>query len=88
MPSGARKPMLASCSTTSISNAASSGTSNGPLAAERVVRNQEDINMGVNSTLTKMADLLSKIIENVMIVSGIIALVWILAFLLVGMADK
>ena len=44
--------------------------------------------MQTNICPTKYSDMLSKIFEKLMVASGTIALVWILAFLLVAMIDK
>lgn len=44
--------------------------------------------MQTNTLTTKRTDLMSKLIEKLMVASGTIALVWILAFLLVAMIEK
>jgi len=44
--------------------------------------------MQTNIFSTKPSDLLSKVINKLMIAIGTIALVWILAFLVVAMIDK
>ena len=44
--------------------------------------------MQTNSLNTKISGVASKLIDKLMIASGVIALVWILAFLLVAMMDK
>jgi len=45
-------------------------------------------NMQANIFSTKISCMVSKAIEKMMVVSGTIALVWILAFLLVAMIEK
>jgi hypothetical protein len=45
-------------------------------------------NMQTNSGSTKVSDVASKVIDKIMMATGIIAYVWILAFLLVGMIAK
>ena len=45
-------------------------------------------NMQTNSDATKVSDVASKVIDKIMMATGIIAYVWILAFLLVGMIAK
>jgi hypothetical protein len=44
--------------------------------------------MQTNSDSTKVSDVASKVIDKIMMATGIIAYVWILAFLLVGMIAK
>jgi hypothetical protein len=44
--------------------------------------------MQTHSDSTKISDLTSKVIDKIMMATGIIAYVWILAFLLVGMIAK
>ena len=44
--------------------------------------------MQTNSFNTKVSEVTSKLIDKIMVASGAIALVWILAFLLVAMIDK
>ena len=44
--------------------------------------------MQTNSLNTKISGVASKLIDKLMIASGVIALAWILAFLLVAMMDK
>ena len=44
--------------------------------------------MQTNSLNTKISGVASKLIDKLMIASGVIALVWILAFLLVAMMEK
>jgi hypothetical protein len=44
--------------------------------------------MQTHSDSTKISDLTSKVIDKIMMAAGIIAYVWILAFLLVGMIAK
>ncbi len=44
--------------------------------------------MQTNFFLTRVPDMMSKLIEKLMVASGTIALVWILAFLLVAMIEK
>ena len=45
-------------------------------------------NRQTNSDATKVSDVASKVIDKIMMATGIIAYVWILAFLLVGMIAK
>jgi hypothetical protein len=45
-------------------------------------------NMQTNSDSTKVSDVTSKVIDKIMMATGIIAYVWILAFLLVGMITQ
>jgi hypothetical protein len=45
-------------------------------------------NMQTNLYSTKISGAASKIVDKVMVATGGIALVWILAFLLVAMIDK
>jgi hypothetical protein len=44
--------------------------------------------MQTNSLNTESSGVASKLIDKLMVASGVIALVWILAFLLVAMMDK
>lgn len=44
--------------------------------------------MQSNQFSTRSPELISKIIDKFMVASGVMALVWILAFLLVAMIDK
>ena len=44
--------------------------------------------MQTNSLNTKISGVACKLIDKLMIASGVIALAWILAFLLVAMMDK
>ena len=44
--------------------------------------------MQTNSLNTKISEVAIKLIDKLMLASGVIALVWILAFLLVAMMDK
>jgi hypothetical protein len=44
--------------------------------------------MQTNSLNTKISGVASKLIDKLMVVSGVIALVWILAFLLIAIMDK
>jgi len=50
--------------------------------------NGEYKNMQTNSDSTKVSDVTSKVIDKIMMGTGIIAYVWILAFLLVGMITQ
>ena len=44
--------------------------------------------MQTNSLNTKISGVANKLIDKLMVASGVIALVWILAFLLVAMMEK
>ena len=55
---------------------------------KRQCLNGEYKNMQTNSDSTKISDVTSKVIDKIMMATGIIAYVWILAFLLVGMIAK
>ena len=44
--------------------------------------------MQTNSLNTKISGIASKLIDKLMVASGVIALVWIFAFLLVALMDK
>ena len=44
--------------------------------------------MQTNSLNTKVSEVANKLIDKLMLASGVIALVWILAFILVAMMDK
>jgi|GEM_PF-5366728 len=44
--------------------------------------------MQTYSSSSKLSETTSKIIDKLMLATGVIALVWILAFLLVGIIDK
>ena len=58
------------------------------------IRKPRLLNLKVNEIMqtnylnTKISGVASKLIDKLMIASGVIALVWILAFLLVAMMDK
>lgn len=45
-------------------------------------------NMQTDTSSSKLSEKTSKIIDKLMVASGVIALVWILAFLLVGIIEK
>ena len=45
-------------------------------------------NMQTNVLSTKLSDMVSKAIDKLMVATGTVALVWILAFLLVAMIEK
>lgn len=45
-------------------------------------------NMQTHSSSTTVSDVASKVIDKIMMATGIIAYVWILVFLLVGMIAK
>ena len=45
-------------------------------------------NMQADTTSSKLSEKTSKIIDKLMVTSGVIALVWILAFLLVAIIEK
>jgi hypothetical protein len=45
-------------------------------------------NMQANIFSTRVSDLVNKVIDKLMVASGTLALVWILAFLLVAMIEK
>jgi len=55
---------------------------------KRQFLNGEYKNMQTNSDSTKVSAVASKVIDKIMMATGIIAYVWILAFLLVGMIAK
>jgi hypothetical protein len=55
---------------------------------KRQFLNGEYKNMQTNSDSTKVSDVASKVIDKIMMATGIIAYVWILAFLLVGMIAR
>ena len=50
--------------------------------------NGEYKNMQTSSDATKISDVTSKVIDKIMMATGIIAYVWILVFLLVGIIAK
>jgi hypothetical protein len=58
------------------------------------IRKPRLLNLKVNEIMqtnylnTKISGVASKLIDKLMIASGVIALAWILAFLLVAMMDK
>jgi len=45
-------------------------------------------NMRTNSCLPKVSEMATKVIDKIMMISGTIAVVWILAFLMVAMFAK
>ena len=60
----------------------------GNAKPKTTILNGEYKNMQTNSDTTKVSDVASKVIDKIMMATGIIAYVWILAFLLVGMIAK
>ena len=54
----------------------------------RLLNKKVNKNMRTNYLNTKNSGVASKLIDKLMVASGVIALVWILAFLLVAMMDK